>query len=225
VQATTEKEGTVFTVKRWYGRSLLTRLVVSFLAVAIPLVLVGAVNYEVESWLRGRVSAMTERDFLPLADLRQAQSAAYQVTIAGIVGSTSSDPGVKKAMATNRRKFLADFDKAMATLDQHTPVEMGRHTEAINGTWISYKRADDAYQEGVDTPQAPQLNQAAAAQFDVLNTRFTEMAEALRRDADAQRDHAHSTLGTVQSLTVLGVVLGVLLAVVLGIVTGRSLRR
>ena len=171
-----------------FGRTVLSRLLGAFLALAVVLVGIGVFGLTREGALHSHLSSVTSRDLTPLADLRAAQNTGYQVTIHGLVAVGTTDSAVVKLMTTKRQAELAQMAPELQAVVTDTPAELRGYATDLVKDWDAFTADDLAYQQGVNTPDAARLNQVAAAAFDKLNADFDSQAERRLRQSSTAID-------------------------------------
>ena len=208
-----------------FGRTVLSRLLGAFLALAVVLVGIGVFGLTREGALHSHLSSVTSRDLTPLADLRAAQNTGYQVTIHGLVAVGTTDSAVVKLMTTKRQAELAQMAPELQAMVTDTPAELRGYATDLVKDWDAFTADDLAYQQGVNTPDAARLNQVAAAAFDKLNADFDSQAQRLISDAHKQKSTVDQLYTTSQFATLTAIGVGILLAVALGLGIAFGIRR
>jgi methyl-accepting chemotaxis protein len=205
--------------------SLQTRLVAAFLVVAAMLVGVGLFSLSQQSGLHSRITSVTHRDLLPLQDLRTAQNIAYQITIWGLAGAGTTDPGVASAMKQAGDAARATMQPALDTMYRRTQAELQPQAQALVDLYKQFSAADAEYQRTAATPAGAAANAKAAGLFGEVNKAFDVQATRLVADAQLQRKAVESAYGRSKLLTTVALVLGVLIALGLGLSISRGIRR
>ncbi|WP_088318258.1 methyl-accepting chemotaxis protein [Kineosporia sp. R_H_3] len=206
-------------------RTLGRKILLSFLALGLVLVVVGVGSLLTVSALNRRVEAVSSRAIVPLGHLRQAQNAGHGVVIVGFAGAATQDPTVRTSMqasaVTYQKQVAAELDALVTT----TPADLRPQAQALRTTYTAFVAADEAYRADPNGPDAAARGGKASDLYQATEQQFEKLAGLLTRDAAAQAAAVAARYRQSVLTTALLVVAGILLGTGLGVVLARSVRR
>ncbi|MEV1289056.1 methyl-accepting chemotaxis protein [Micromonospora sp. NPDC049679] len=206
-------------------RSIQTRLIAAFLAVAALLAAVGLLNTLQQRELKDRATMMAQRDVTPMADLRAAQALMYDFSVTDLVHEVVPDPQAKQVYADKAKKLMADVDPALQKLRADAPAELKPQVDELTATWHAFLASHAKRAANTDPGKGKELNDTTTALYTKVNDETAALATTLIKDSAEQRTAIVDLYNSSRNRTIAFVVIGVLLAIALGVLVARSVRR
>jgi methyl-accepting chemotaxis protein len=213
-------------------RSVRSKLITSFLAVAAVVAVVGLFGMTQQSSIGAKGKAIYNGSFTPLASIADAREAMLQSRFDLVVAGTQSGQSVEQSLsawgdeAKTADDALAAFERANG---DGSSVEKTLFS-TISSNWSRYK-------DIAQSKAFPLLRANDAAAFDALRTSqiaplfsnisdgFDKLVQTQDTQAKGAMASAESTQSSAGTLTVVLIVLGVGLAAGLGVVIAGGIAR
>src|SRR5581483_6996427 len=200
-------------------RSVRTKLMTSFLAIAAVVAVVGVFGMTQQSSIAAKGKAIYSGSFTPLARISDAREGMLQSRFDLVVAVTQTGPAVDQSLSAWNAEAKG-ADEALAAFkaaNGHGSAQESSLFDTISSNWSSYK--DIAQSKAM-----PLLRAGDAAAFDSLRTSqilplfnnindaFDKLVTIQDNQAKAAMTAADSTQSSARTFTVLLIVLGVGLA-------------
>ena len=201
------------------------KIVASFLALDVVLVVVGVAGLVTMAGLDKHVQDLTVRNVVPMAHLRAAQNADHGIVITGFAGAATPDPTVKKAMAESSASYARQITGELDALARTIPVELKPEVDTLIATYRAFVAADEAYRADPTGPGAAERGGKASDLYQATETQFARVADLIAKDTTRTQQTAQAAYRTARVTTIALLAAGLALGIGLGLALARSVRR
>ncbi|MBN1172233.1 MAG: methyl-accepting chemotaxis protein [Micromonosporaceae bacterium] len=209
-------------------RSLRTRVMAAFLAVVALTIGVGVFGMYQQHLIQNRVTAMSSRDIVPMADLQAAAAAHYQVVIIGAVLENVKAPEARVALQQNLDSFLVEAEKGLERMRTTVPSALRPAADQLIADRTAFMTAHQnrmAATQAGDRAKEAEYDKQAQAGLATVTKDFSELTKALSDDAAEQSQIVVDKTATSRLLTLAVLLAGTLLAIVLAWALVQSIMR